>query len=343
MEDSIKSWCKEHGLVYIIIPNKSLKIIHDLLINNIFGKPKKSMEFHYFGKYYELQKKYDLMRKYYIKAIKNKYINSMYTLANYYANSVDHDQMIKYLKMASELGHSRSTCELGCHYRKQEKYDLMKKYLLIAIKQENIMAMINLANYYSQYEKSHQDAEKYFLMAIVKGSTLAIEYLALFHYNQKRYNDAERYWLMALEKDDHDIVILFNLGLCCEKQREYDKMHKYLSIAIEKGDMNAMMYLGRYYEEKGDNEQAVKYFLMVAQKDNDSIDDIINYCLNKNHRNILIELYDKLNLKDMLLDEANCYLKENTLIPDKITEIISNLLLDYPYELSLPTNFVLIY
>lgn len=343
MEDSIKNWCKDNSLAYILIPDKSLKIIHDLLIKNIFNKPKRSIEFHYFGVYYEFQKKFDVMRKYYLKAIKNKYIHSIFNLARYYERSRGYEHMIKYLKMAVELEHSKSMCELGIYYQKQKNYEIMKKYFLMAIKREDDMAMINLALYYSQYEKSYQDAEKYFLMAINKGNTLATKYLALFYYNQKKYNEAEQYWLMILEKDDDNAVISFNLGLCYEKQKDYDKMQRYLSMAIERKHINAMIYLGKYYEEKGDNNRAVECFIKAVQTDKETINDVINYCLNKNHRYILIELYDKLNLKDLLLDEVKCYLSENTLIPDKITEIISNVLLDRPYELSLPEGFIPIY
>ena len=101
-------------------------LFKNIFKNNIFEEPSTDIEYYYYGVYYdEIEKNYDLMKKYYLMAIQLNHSSAMFNLAWYY----------QYTK---------------------ENYDLMKKYYLMAIELNNSDAMDYLADYYEKNEKNNQ-------------------------------------------------------------------------------------------------------------------------------------------------------------------------------------------
>ena len=127
MEEYITTELNNYNLIYLKIENEnSLEKIYNLFKNNIFEEPSTDIEYLYYGAYYKNnEKNYDLMKKYYLMAIKLNHSYAMYNLAQ--------------------------------HYQYPEKnYELMKKYYLMAIELNNSAAMNKLAWYYKNVEKNYE-------------------------------------------------------------------------------------------------------------------------------------------------------------------------------------------
>ena len=88
---------------------------------------------------------------------------------------------------------------------------------------------------------------------------------------------------MAIEKGDE--TAMNNLGHYYEKQGENEKAVKYYLMAIEKGDVYAMNNLGCYYKNQGENEKAVKHYLMAIEKGNASAMNNLGYYYGKQGEN----------------------------------------------------------
>jgi hypothetical protein len=121
---------------------KSINNIHDLLINEKMFESETGIEIHYLGIYYDSKKEYELMIKYFLMAIDNKY----------YFSGIN----------------------LGQYYKSIGNYNLMKKYLLMAIDDGLVPAMILLSSYYETIEFNEQLRDKYLLMAIRRGNKNAM-------------------------------------------------------------------------------------------------------------------------------------------------------------------------
>jgi hypothetical protein len=87
---------------------------------------------HNLGLYYQEQKDYNNMIKYYLLAIENGCHISMYNLANYFKKQYDYDNMLKYyLMVISSNGCTDSMNNLANFYKEQEDYENMLKYYLM--------------------------------------------------------------------------------------------------------------------------------------------------------------------------------------------------------------------
>ena len=53
-----------------------------------------------------------------------------------------------------------------------------------------------------------------------------------------------------------------------KKNADYESMMKYSLMAIEKDNIDAMIFLAEYYEESEDHKNVSKYYLMAIDKGN---------------------------------------------------------------------------
>lgn len=158
----------------------SLNKLYDLIFNNNFTPPKNDMETCLFGLFYYIKKNYDLMKRYYLIAIKDKNSDAMLSLGYYY----------EYV---------------------EKNYDLMKKYYLMAIDYDNSKAMNNMGLYYQYVEKNYDLGKKYYLMAFENdnGNSDAMYNLGICYQFEKNFDLMKKYYAMAIEKDH--IYALVNL------------------------------------------------------------------------------------------------------------------------------------
>jgi TPR repeat protein len=157
------------------------------------------------GNYYEnIEKNYDLMKKYFLMAIEKGNAHAMNNLGYHYRNiEKNYDLAKKYYLMAISLGDSDAMYNLGHYYEHIEiNYDLSKKYYLMAISLGNTDAMCNLGNYYENIEKNYDLMKKYFLMAIEKGNTHAMNNLGYYYEHiEKNYDLSKKYYLLIIDID----------------------------------------------------------------------------------------------------------------------------------------------
>jgi len=94
MEKLFITELNKYNLKYIKIKNEtSLTKIYNLFKSNIFEESSTDIEYFYYGVYYdEIEKNYDLMKKYYLMAIELNNSPAMYNLADYYKKIGKNDQ-----------------------------------------------------------------------------------------------------------------------------------------------------------------------------------------------------------------------------------------------------------
>ena len=80
----------------------------------------------------------------------------------------------------------------------------------------------------------------------------------------KNNEEAKKYHLMAIEKGN--VLAMLNMGLILKKQNNIDEAKKYYLMAIEKGNSNAMYNMGNLLKEQNELEEAKKYYLMAIEK-----------------------------------------------------------------------------
>jgi tetratricopeptide (TPR) repeat protein len=178
---SIEEIFKKYSLSYVNQYKYLENDILNLYNNKLFDKnTTDSNMISMIGRYYyDVEKDYNLMKKYYLMAIELNNSNTMNKLALYYKkNEKDYDLMKKYYLMAIELNNSSAMYNLGNYYKKIEKdYDLMKKYFLMAIELNNSNSLFSLGLYYKNIKKDYDLMKKYYLMAIELNNSKAMNNL----------------------------------------------------------------------------------------------------------------------------------------------------------------------
>ena len=130
MEAIIKGLIESHGNDYVPIEQESsIKVVYDLFLLNqkIADEDLNSTECLYYGYYYmNIEKNYDLVKKYYLMAIEKGNHGAMCDLGSFYGNiEKNYDLVKKYYLMAIEKGNHGAMCNLGWHYDDIEGYGLV--------------------------------------------------------------------------------------------------------------------------------------------------------------------------------------------------------------------------
>jgi TPR repeat protein len=126
--------------------------------------------------------------------------HAMVFLGYYYDEQKDYKNMEKYYLMAIEKGNSIAMNNLGYYYyNKPKNYKNMEKYYLMAIEKGDSLAMNNLGYYYYREQKDYKNMEKYYLMAIEKNNSVAMYNFGLYYEEQKDYVLALKYFNMYIE------------------------------------------------------------------------------------------------------------------------------------------------
>jgi TPR repeat protein len=115
-------------------------------------------------------------------------INSMVGLARYYDNiEKDYDMMKKYYLMAIDYGNINSMLTLGQYYGNTKDYDMMKKYYLMAYDNGDARGINNLVVHYRDIEKNYAMMEKYRIMSKLKSANQKDECMVCYEENKKMY------------------------------------------------------------------------------------------------------------------------------------------------------------
>ena len=281
MEQYIISYMDYFNCTYTKIDNESdLKIIYDLLKNNIIGDIYNTTICSYYGFYYQRAQNYDLMKKYYLMGIEHlpteidyHYGDILFNLAYYYKNI-------------------------------EQNYDLMKKYYLMCIEQNDVGAMYEMANYYRTVEINYDLMKKYYLMGINQGDVEGMDILGYYYYKEKKYDLMKKYYEMAI--DHGNVKLMGRLGYYYENtEKNYDLMKKYYLMAISNNHTIAMNNLANYYEHKEKNYDLMKkYYLMAITNNNNTA--IFNLAYYYRFTEINYDLMNKYYLMGAKNNDYDC-------------------------------------
>lgn len=262
------------------------------------------------GLYFNKNKNYDEMVKYYLIGIELKCCISMNKLAGYYFLINNFELMIKYYLMSIELNNVTAMLKLGDYYNVEKKYDLMKKYYIMAIDLNNSTAMFKLGYYYQDIDVNIGLMEKYYLMAADQHNLSACNNIGFYYSNKiENHELAKKYYMMAIKLNC--TVSMFNLAFhYTEIEKKYDLVEKYYLMAIALNDIPSMHNLAQCYhmifDTKNDN-LAIKYYTMAIE---------LNY--KKSLVNLELYFNDDIEFFKFLIN-----LKKTKIITDKISALKS--------------------
>lgn len=215
-------------------------------------------------------------------------------------------------------GYGIYSVQFTCDKMLERVYNLFKNDILYD--PENYDEDRILGLYFSCVKEDHVNAVKYFSMADKnKGNINAMNKMENCYHDIQKDNETEKYLLIASNRGDGDAVN--NLAIYyCDIKRDYDSAEKYFLMAIDKGSIHAMNNLAKYYcNIRKDYDNAEKHFLMAIDKG--SIDAMKNlatyYCDIKKD-------YDK--AEKYYLMALTCADKDN--IKDNI-DVVDNLIIYY--------------
>jgi len=248
----------------LISSNEDTLVDSQQLLDVTTNSLENGVEYCALGDKYLLEKKYDLMKLNYKKAIQSKNVDAMFKLGKYYQEvEINYELLYKYYTFAIRHNNIDAMFNLAKfkHFvsdRSTSKYNA-EKYYKMAIEKGCVDSMINLGILILNEERHREECEKYFIMAGEKGHTQALYYLALYYETEFDYflsdNTTKTKQHMKIKNAYHracktgNIDATFKYGYYYQYiDIDYVKMKKYYKIAIKNKHDEAALHLGLYYD-----------------------------------------------------------------------------------------------
>lgn len=272
----------EDECLYIPIENdNSVRKIYGLYFKNNTFNAETAIELYYLGHYFKFKEEYYSMKKCYKQAVKRKFSFAMNILAIYYKDT-------------------------------EKKLDKMIKYYNMAIEQENCKAMINLGHYYKSINNDNE-MKKYYSMTLNYGNSDGLVELGSCFKNMRKI-----YYSVAIEKYNNSEAMV-RLGRDYYFCGKYEKMKKYLSMAIKSNNASAMFWYGVYCKEINNIIEMEKYYLMALELGNcvNSFENLLCYYNNLN-RNILKTVELGILYHHLVTNESELVKQINKVISEKL-------------------------
>jgi TPR repeat protein len=174
------------------------------------------------------------MLKYFLMTIEYNCYDSdcLFYIGKYYENEKKYELMEKYYLMGVEIGDLRSINCLGLYYEKIKKdYDLMKIYYLMGVEKGDPKSMNNLGNYYGNVKQKYDLMKDYYMMAIEKGDKTAMNNLKKYYDN--KYANYLKFYVLLNKIENKNELITDELNLLRNKNYKLQFYHTKLSLAIE--------------------------------------------------------------------------------------------------------------
>lgn len=209
---------------------ESLKIIHDLFINNVILDTEftDSVIYCYFAMYYHIKKKLRKAILNYKKAIKLGNTDAMVHLGSLYYH--DKYYMPKALNMyleAFEKGNRNAVNYIEEFYR-PGNYEEMAKYALIGVSQGNTKSMLCYGDY-SIWLRNYDEASKYYLMAFENNNLDSLLRLGKMYWGQDNHEMAIKYFLIGANMFVKDCIDNINLII----SSDHLKINEYTKFALD--------------------------------------------------------------------------------------------------------------
>jgi len=311
------------------------------------------------------------------KKEKDQVIKAMEELAKYFYRTMKYEDMEKYYLMAYEHGSVSALTLLGKKYSNLERYDDMERIYLIGVERGDISAMVGLgARFY--YAKNYERMEYYYMMAYDKGESRSLYTLIENYLNLNRGEDCERIYNIAINKGDKNAIFKFAVYYIKKFERsnnayntiidkspkpgEYEQyqidimrhldennnnfnsVEKYFNMAIENGDVDAMIELGDFYKSTFRYNDMIRYYLLAIENGRADYTLVIAYHYRERHdiKNMRIyhsraiemgvthaipkirEFYTPINLYELLNEVQN----KTEIVKEKIKELEDVLILN---------------
>lgn len=215
----------------------------------------------------------------YLRSLKNNILQteSIERLVKIYENDEDNDGVKKVYEqvLSKDPKNQKALLALGGIYSKENNYKLAINYYNRLVKlqddvnlREHIMLLAN-AYYEENMFKEASDNYKKIASSKVKDANyiVALSRLGDITYKQKQYNIALKYYQELYVTDDNNAIFIPRLG---ELELYYGNTARGISLLEEAVKRNIgkafpSRTLAMYYENVGDNNNAIKYFLETLE------------------------------------------------------------------------------
>jgi hypothetical protein len=240
------------------------------------------------GRYYEqIEKNYDLMKKYYLQAIEKGYSDAMNSLGLYYFEiEKNYDPAKKYFSMAIDNGNIHALCNIGLYYEIVVKnYNMMECYYWQATEKGNHTALKNLDLYYLKKNPSYSSLQNY-VYATIKGHFVFID-VELFSSKEKNLENNLIIFFCGII--DHEKLMFDNFKYCVKRITTYlNSNNKYVTLDYLE---HFMKYIGRLYYGKSKKNKEHKEYLTKELNLEKSMPQIFMILLKKYYDKYIEEKY----------------------------------------------------
>jgi tetratricopeptide (TPR) repeat protein len=140
------------------------------------------------------------------KSISTYKVNKYYNLAYKYSKLRKYDLMEKYFILAIKYDDREPSRNDGYYYEEIiRNYNVAKQYYLKAVQKDNMYAMIHLGNYYYRIENNYELMIKYYLMALQKFELDTALFIDRFCYDREHFKLIKKIYLIYF-KYNKDIL-----------------------------------------------------------------------------------------------------------------------------------------
>lgn len=269
-------------------------------------------------------------------------LDKLYQKAKKYYSERNLKKAISYFTLAAKDGHTEALYHLGLCYEKGEgvkkDLDVAKKHLLQATSKGHIKALNALGRchegsaeafkFYKQAaEKGDSDGMVAVALCYYEGKGVAMDRKKAYEYHEmatKQGNDEAKYLIGDCYKNlayAGDTTYQFLYGSCCFYNREFDEAKTYLQLAANNGHVEAMYYLGQYYDVRNMQGLATIWFLKAANKGHVDAYSALGCCYEKGDAELAIKYYKEAADRGSSLGMANlalCYYMGKGVAMDKV-------------------------
>lgn len=232
---------------------------------------------------YRKERKFNLMKKYYLMAIDKGDIESITSLGTFYRHK-NVNKSIKYFLMGVSKDNLNAMENLALYYKDIKEYDLMIKYFLMVIENEKCKGikcgkngykynprlhtlnrcLIKLGEYYEQIY-DFKNMIKYYMQGVDMNHKLSMCKLGDYYEREGDYEQMKKYYLMAIKHGNTEAMC--KLGdYYCKREIDFEQFEKYYLMAIKLNNIKAMCELGAFYKYMGEYDQMEKYYSMAIER-----------------------------------------------------------------------------